>query len=147
LQCNEREARRVEHEAWLAECRERDRQQRLEYKRRRAEAEEAERAEAERQAGIVRARQHEQRRAETAERNRQQARDRTLTGSALRSAKFAKQRRDLSDALDNFMQTKFPAPPPEPQAVYVQPEDDGSADLGSRNFDPAKWAKKPRSWF
>jgi hypothetical protein len=77
---DEREARRVEHEAWLAECRERDRQQRLEYKRRRAEAAEAERAEAERQAGIVRARQHEQRRAETAERNRQQARDRTLTG-------------------------------------------------------------------
>ena len=39
-----------------------------------------------------------------------------------------------------------PTPAPEPTIVVVQ-EDDGSADFGSRNFDVAKWSKKPRSWF
>ena len=39
-----------------------------------------------------------------------------------------------------------PTPAPEPTIVVVQ-EDDGSADFGGRNFDDAKWSKKPRSWF
>jgi len=39
-----------------------------------------------------------------------------------------------------------PPPPPEPTVVVVS-EDDGSADFASRNFDVAKWSKKPRSWF
>src|SRR6516164_11247919 len=33
-----------------------------------------------------------------------------------------------------------PTPAPEPAIVFVQ-EDDGSADLGSSNFDVAKWSK------
>jgi hypothetical protein len=66
--------------------------------------------------------------------------------AAVRSAKLAQQRQDLSKALDDWMAMKFPPPPPEPTIVVVQ-EDDGAADLGSRNFDVAKWAKKPRSWW
>jgi hypothetical protein len=52
----------------------------------------------------------------------------------------------LPSRLDNAITTRYP-PPPEPITVIVQPEDDGSADLGSRNFDVAKWSKKPRSWW
>jgi hypothetical protein len=41
----------------------------------------------------------------------------------------------------------YPPPPPEPEVstVYVG-EDEGSPDLGSRDFDPKAWMKKPRSW-
>jgi hypothetical protein len=59
---------------------------------------------------------------------------------------LAHQRRKLSAALDNVIATRYPPPPPEPTVVVVQ-EEDGSADFGSHNFDPAKWAKKPRSWW
>ena len=66
--------------------------------------------------------------------------------AAVRSAAFASQRQQLGAALDDFMALKFPSPPPEPTVVVVH-EEDGSADFGSRNFDVAKWAKKPRSWW
>jgi len=66
--------------------------------------------------------------------------------SAVRSAANAAARQQLSDALDSWMEMKFPKPPPEPTIVFVQ-EDDGSADLGSRNFDVGKWMKKSRSWW
>jgi hypothetical protein len=65
---------------------------------------------------------------------------------AIRSAAFANQRQRLSSALDNALALRNPPAPPEPATVFVQ-EDDGSADLGSRNFDVGKWARKPRSWF
>jgi hypothetical protein len=58
------------------------------------------------------------------------------------SVLFGNPRRRLS-ALD----AAIPKPPPEPVTVVVQQEDYGSADWGSRNFDPVKWAKKPRSWW
>jgi hypothetical protein len=93
-----------------------------------------------------------------AEQSRRQNRDRTLTGlldhaieqrqyrhGFAKSAQFGAQRQRLSKALGDTITARYP-PPPEPTVVVVQ-EDDGSADLGSRNFDPAKWAKKPRSWW
>jgi hypothetical protein len=55
-------------------------------------------------------------------------------------------RKRLSSALDNAIAIKYPPPPPEPTVVVVS-EDDGSADFGSRNFDPKAWIKKPRSWW
>jgi len=146
----EREWQRIEHERFVATCRERDRQQRLEYEHRQAELAEAKQAEA-RQAAIARAERTHKLQSE--EQSRRQKRDRTLTGlldhavrqeqfrhSALRSAAHASARQRLKSVLYP------PEPPPEP-AVIVVSEDDGSADFGSRNFDVAKWAKKPRSWW
>jgi hypothetical protein len=39
-----------------------------------------------------------------------------------------------------------PAPPPEPQIVYVEAEE-GSDELGTADFNIERWGKKPRSWF
>jgi hypothetical protein len=67
--------------------------------------------------------------------------DHTIVPSIADEMRVERQR--LSAALD----AAIPKPPlPEPTIVYVA-EDDGSADLGSRNFDPVKWAKKSRSWW
>ena len=71
---------------------------------------------------------------------------RVFRHNALRSQAHANARQRLSAALDNTLALKYPPPPPEPTVVVVE-SDDGSADLGNPNFDVAKWAKKPRSWW
>jgi primosomal protein N' len=38
------------------------------------------------------------------------------------------------------------APEPEPEIVYVE-ADEGSDELGTRDFNPKLWMQKPRSWF
>jgi hypothetical protein len=65
---------------------------------------------------------------------------------ALYSRPRSRSNATLNSALDAALAIRNPPPPPEPTIVFVQ-EDDGSGDLGSRNFDVAKWAKKPRSWW
>jgi len=67
-------------------------------------------------------------------------------GDLAQTTLWAASRQRLSKALDNAVATRYPPPPPEPPTVIVE-QDDGSADFGSRNFDVAKWAKKPRSWW
>jgi hypothetical protein len=144
---------RAELDNFIAESRERDRQQRAEYDRQRTEAEAAQRAEASRVAETIRAEASAKLREQLAERERRLNRDRTLTGllnhavdqqqfrqQVLRSQANAASRARLKSLLN-------PPAPPEPTVVVVQPEDDGSADLGSPNFDVDKWSKKPRSWW
>jgi hypothetical protein len=74
------------------------------------------------------------------------ARQEAFRHNAVRAAAHANARQRLSGALDAALALRNPPSPPEPTVVVVQ-EDDGSADFGSRNFDVAKWTKKPRSWF
>ena len=108
------------------------------------------------QAAVARAERTQKLNDKLRERTRRDSRDRTLTGlldhavqqrafrdAYVKSARSAHQRQQLSAALDACI----PKPPPEPLEVIVTQEDDGSADLGSGNFDPVKWAKKPRSWW
>jgi hypothetical protein len=62
---------------------------------------------------------------------------------AARNAVAYRQNLTLMGELDKMINP--PSPPPEPTVVVVE-QDDGSADFGSRNFDVAKWSRKPRSW-
>lgn len=94
LSDEERQKRQIEHEFFLAECYERDRQQRLEYERRQAEAAEAERAEAKRQAAIARAQAREKLKAELAEQSRRQTRDQRLP--AFLTTRFGKSNSDTA---------------------------------------------------
>jgi hypothetical protein len=74
------------------------------------------------------------------------ARQEAFRHNAVRAAAHANARQRLSGALDAALALRNPPPPPEPTVVVVE-SDDGSVDFGSRNFDVAKWSKKPRSWF
>jgi hypothetical protein len=152
----------VEREEWRAWREQQIRlaeERQLEFFRQREISERAERSEAERQAAITRAERQQKLNEELRERTSRQNRDKTLTGlldhaieqrrfrqGTLTAAKFANQRQRLSSALDNAIALKYPPPAREPTVVVVE-QDDGSADFGSRNFDVAKWAKKPRSWW
>jgi hypothetical protein len=131
----------------------------LEYEQERFGAAEAERAQARRLADLERAERNAKLQEEMRQQTNRQMRDRQLSdlhqasigneqfrNAAVRAAGLAHQRQELSKVLDNFMTLKYRPPPPEPTVVVVS-EDDGSADFGSPNFDVAKWAKKPRSWF
>lgn len=66
--------------------------------------------------------------------------------ATVRSSHLVDRRGRLSKALGDAVALKNPVSPPEPTVVVVS-DDDGSSDFGSRNFDPAKWGKKPRSWW
>jgi hypothetical protein len=151
--------RNFQHELWLMESRARDEQQRLEYEQKRLAAAEAERVELERQNAIGRAKERERIDAELRERLSRRTDDQRLSeihGASIRaeqyrhgfarSAQMAASRHRLSAALDNVVATRYPPPPPAPTTVVVS-ESDGSEDFGSPNFDPAKWMKKPRSWW
>jgi hypothetical protein len=59
---------------------------------------------------------------------------RNLTGS------ITHQFRQLSNIVRN-------PPAPEPTVVIVERPSEGSAELGSRDFDIAAFNKKPRSWW
>jgi hypothetical protein len=40
-----------------------------------------------------------------------------------------------------------PPPPAEPEQIVYVSEDEGSPDLGDRDFGVKAWMKKPRSWW
>ena len=156
LSDEEREWRRLEHEQFLAQSRERDRQQWLAYQQRQAEAAEAARIQDRQRADGERAERSRKLQEQLRQDSANQLRDAQLASlhrasleqqqfrrAAIKSARFAHQRQALENALAHFSP---PKEPPEPNVVIFS-EDDGSADFGSRNFDVAKWSKKPRSWW
>jgi hypothetical protein len=146
--------RQIDNEIWLAERRWRDEQQRAASEQARLEAA----AQRQREAAIA-AEQHRQRVnrdiAERGNRNRELGSiyDRLTRAEQFRNHAWASarqqaainQRQVLIADIEKDIASLSP-PPPEPNIVVVR-EDDGSADFGSRNFDVAKWAKKPRSWW
>jgi hypothetical protein len=153
------EAERAEWRAWREQQALLANEQRLECARRRAEAAAEQEREARRQAAIARSERNERLQAEKRQQSARQMRDRQLSDlhqasirserfrqGMMRSAAHSMSQQQLSEALDSWMAMKYPPPPPEPTVVVVS-EDYGSADLGSRNFDVAKWARKPRSWW
>lgn len=137
LSAEEREALQITHNRWLAQCRERDRQQRAEYERRQAEAAAVERAEAIHRASVARDEERKRISAEFLERSRSRTRDQTLTGllnhaieqrqyreSFTRSARLASSRQRLSAALGDAVAFKNPPPLPEPNIVVVERGED-----------------------
>jgi hypothetical protein len=156
LSDEEREQRQLDHWRFLEQCRVRAEQDRFERNRAIAEAAAAKEAEARRQEAIARAERNRKLQEEQREQSARQLRDAQLASlhrasidqqqyrsAALRSARLAAQRQILDSALSHLSP---PMPEAEPTVVVVS-EDDGSADLGSPNFDVAKWSKKPRSWW
>lgn len=153
------DAERQEWQSWREQQALLANEQRLESERREAEAEQARLAQERKTAALERAERTRQLQEQQHQQSARQMRDRQLSDlhqasirneqfrqGMMRSSAFAVSRQELDSLLTNYMDSKYPPPPPEPNFVVVQ-EDDGSADLGSRNFDVAKWSKKPRSWW
>ena len=156
LSDEEREQRQLDHWRFLEQQRVRAEQDRYEGNRAKAEADAAQLAQERQTAALERAERNRKLQDEMRKQTDRQFQSRqisdlhqasiryeTFRNATLRSARFAAQRELLDSALAHLSP---PPPPPEPTIVVVQ-EDDGSADFGSRNFDVAKWSKKPRSWW
>jgi hypothetical protein len=159
LSDEEREQRQLDHWRFLEQQRVRAEQDRYERNRAKAEADAAQLAQERQTAALERAERNRKLQDQMRRDSDRQMRDRQLSDlhrssieqqqfrrGLMRSQANAAAQQSLSDTLDNWWNMKYPPPPPEPTVVVVE-SDDGSADLGSRNFDVAKWSKKPRSWF
>jgi hypothetical protein len=153
----EREQRWLDNQIYLAQCRERDEQRRLEYQQ-----EEAARAELEKAEWLA-----EHRKAEAArQRERQEQFTRELHQRELRDMRFQltqakswqrnveqatrntiayQQRTTLMGELDAMINPPQPEPEPEPQIIVVS--DEGSPELGSPDFDVGAFNKKSRRWW
>jgi hypothetical protein len=49
--------------------------------------------------------------------------------------------------MDDLDRTINPPTAPEPTTIIVEQQSEGSAELGSADFDPKLFARKPRSWW
>jgi len=139
-----------EEQAWQAEERKAERD-RLEAQR--AEAERAE-------AAIALAKANKKRRLELQERERERQRGRQITelhfrarqselwqsnvDAAARHAVAVRQQQALLADVERHLTP--PAPPPEPEVIYVEAVE-GSDQLGTSDFNPKLWMQKPRSWW
>jgi len=150
------EQRRINNEIWRWQCQQREEQRRFEYEQRQAEAEAIARADA---AAEI-AESNRKARLERQEQIAREIRNREVRDLQLRAARADRWQRDVENAYRNTVayrqrQTLLnelesainpPAPPPEPEIVYVEAAE-GSDQLGTSDFDPKLWMQKSRSWF
>jgi hypothetical protein len=155
LSDEEKEIRRLEHEAFLFECRQRDEQQRLEREPQRAEAEAEAERQARQQATVARAernaRLREQQRLDSASKlrdaqlaslHRASLEQQQFRHAVVKSQTFANQRQRLKSVL-------FPPEPPQPLAEpEIDPDPVGSY-FGEPGFSVELWSKRKRnrSWW
>jgi hypothetical protein len=154
LSDEEREQRRLDHQLYIEECRERDEQWRIEYQQ-----EQAAKAERERAEWLVEHRKQEAvRQRERRERIDRETRDRELANLRLQSAQQAAWQRNVENAARTAMNQQYrntlmgelerminplPSPPePEPEIVYLDKDEMGSPRLGDRDFNPQLWTKR-----
>jgi hypothetical protein len=150
----ERESWR-EQQAWLAEQRD------MEYRQRQAERAAEVDAIARHEAALAQAEENRLARlarqqritAEVREREladlrfqltRHQAWQRDVDNAARRAVAVRQQQALLADVESHFIS---PPPPPEPEHIVYVSEDEGSPDLGDRDFNVKVWMQKPRPWW
>jgi hypothetical protein len=149
---------RLQRQLWRDEQAWQSEQRRAEREHQRAEAE----AVARHEAALEQAEANRRARLERQERQREQDRERQLVGLHIRAKQQEVWQSNVENAARNAVAVRQqqalladverhftpPAPPPEPEReiVYLS-EDEGSPDLGTRDFDPKAWMKKPRAWF
>jgi hypothetical protein len=111
-------------------------------------------------AAEARARRNAEFQSELRKATERQNRDRTLMGildhqvqqrafrdAAVRSARNAAARQDLSQTLDDWMQMKFPPPPPTRVPVEIADDHPPGSCFGDPDFDPKAWNKRRRNWW
>jgi hypothetical protein len=154
----------VARQEWLEQCREAEERRRIQRHHdqldaeAKAAAEERERQwRLEREAALA-AEQHRQRVsraiAERSQRNRETARiyERLNRAEQFRNHVVAEARRNAAiqqrqALMDDLDRTINPPTAPEPTTIIVEQQSEGSAELGSADFDPKLFARKPRSWW
>jgi hypothetical protein len=67
--------------------------------------------------------------------------------AAARNAIAYKQRQTLLGELEKMLSPPAPPPPPEAEQIVYVSEDEGSPDLGDRDFNVKAWMKKSRPWW
>jgi hypothetical protein len=154
----QQQQRQIEREIWREEQARQSEQRRADREHQRAEAIAA----ANREAAIAAEQARQKARREMRERGRERQREQQIAElhfrarqaeiwqsnveAAARNSVAYQQRQTLMNQLEHMI--NGPAPPPEPgpeQTIVVS--DEGSPDLGTRDFDPKAWMKKPRAWF
>lgn len=143
---------RLEFEAREEERQQRVREARIENHR----AEIAAAAQAERQAAIAAELARQKASREFRERGRERDHQRTVYEKLVAAERFRneavaaarrqaviQQRQALLDDLDRTINP----PAPEAPVIIVEQQSEGSAELGSADFDPTLFARKPRSWW
>ena len=136
--------------------RQRDEQRRLEHQ----QEEEAKREAAQREAAIAADQERNKARVARQDQFTRELHQRELRDMRFQMAQHRAWQRNVEAATHNVVrqqQTQTlmgeldamispPAPPPEPQIVYVEAEQ-GSDQLGTADFNIELWSKKPRPWW